>query len=148
MIYRQPSECVIAYYLLCCAIGCYNGSKEDFIELFMTDWIPYLPFVQHHISYNEFLSCKDNILGFEYTRDKSAMRSVEDSIADICRFLGKPVPCADIMEKVKLHLEMYSDSDGLEIHDQEFRMCPEQELKFNNWLSINGHKKGNFFNRN
>lgn len=36
-IYRDVTEVIIAYYYHCCAIGCFSGTKEEFVDCFMND---------------------------------------------------------------------------------------------------------------
>ncbi|KAL5277175.1 hypothetical protein ACFFRR_002413 [Megaselia abdita] len=139
-IYRDAAEAAIAYYHLCCAIGCYNGTKEDFIEFFMNNGGPYLPFWQHMASYDQYFSGSGNIFSVEYSRCKEKM-SVEDSVKGLCKFLGKPVPNKTVLEKVKEHLQMYTDSDGLTTQDQDYRFPVELEKRFNDWCVLNGGKE-------
>lgn len=137
-MYSEATETAIAYYYLCCAIGCYNGTKEEFIEFFMNNGGPYMPFWQHMASYDRYFSRnRNNILSFQYSRCKSKM-SVENSVVDLCTFLGKPLPEQSIIEQVKEHLQMYTDSDDLKIHDYEYSFPVELERRFSDWCKLNG----------
>lgn len=146
LIYRDPSEAAVAYYDLCCAIGCYSGTKEDFIESFMNSGGPFLPVWQHIASFNEYFANKDNIICLEYSRFKSKM-CVENSVKDLCKFLGKPIPGATIIGKVKQHLQMYRDSDGLETNDNEYRLPVSLQEKFDDWCASNNGKEIDIFKK-
>lgn len=143
-IYRDAGEAAIAYYYLACAIGCYSGSKEDFIDFFMNGRGPYLPFWQHIASFDQYFANSTNILSVEYSLCKNHI--FEHSLKDVCRFLGKSFPEKSIAEKLKEHLQMYTDSDGINTH-REYRFPVELESMFNEWCASNGGKDFNILRK-
>lgn len=137
-VYRDAAEAAIAYYYLACAIGCYSGSKEDFVELFMNGGGPYLPFWQHMASFDQYFATNTNILSVEYSLCKNKI--FEDLLEDLCQFLGKGFPEKVIVEKLNEHLQMYTDNDGINTHDREYRLPIEIESMFNDWCALNSGK--------
>lgn len=145
-VYRDVSEVVLAYYYHCCAIGCFTGTKEEFVECFMKDDAPYLPYWSNVTNF--WKRRRDqNIHCVSYSSLKKNMGIV---VKEVCEYLGKSVPSDTVIDQVKELFEVYDEVRELEKQIQnnkelktvtgkgleiDFTLSPEMSKKLNDWSS-------------
>ncbi|KAL5277176.1 hypothetical protein ACFFRR_002414 [Megaselia abdita] len=139
-IYRDICEVVLAYYYHCCAIGCFTGTKEDFVECFMKDDAPYLPYWNN---VTNFWRRRGN-QHIHYVSYSKVKKSLEAVLKEVCEFLGKPIPSQEVIGQIKEHLEVYDEVSELKKQiktNEELKSITEKELDIDFKLSEESTRK-------
>lgn len=99
---RNMKDALISAYHYFTGVGIFSNSisMEQYVEMFMTNKLPFHPFWDHTL---EFWEMRDqpNVYFTSYERMSKDLRSV---IKDLCMFLGKTIPDESILDKAVKHL--------------------------------------------
>lgn len=95
-------DALISAYHYFTGVGIFSNSisMEQYVEMFMTNKLPFHPFWDHTLEFWEMRN-QPNVYFTSYERMSKDLRSV---IKDLCMFLGKPVPDESILDKAVKHL--------------------------------------------
>ncbi|KAL5292517.1 hypothetical protein ACFFRR_011367 [Megaselia abdita] len=98
---RNVKDVVVSNYRFQSGLGLFTGSIDEFVEYFMNGSLLNLPFWDHVL---EFWQMRNDpkIFFTSYERLKKDIRSV---ILELCKFLEKPKPSEEILEKMVEHLD-------------------------------------------
>lgn len=97
---RNVKDTVVSFQPFLEASGNFRGTKEQFVEAFLSDDLFYTPFWSHVLEFWE-MRHEANIYFTSYERMKKDLKGV---LIDLCKFIGKPIPDEDTMRKAVEHL--------------------------------------------
>ncbi|XP_070498409.1 sulfotransferase 1C2-like [Chironomus tepperi] len=118
---RNPKDTVVSWFHHHTHLHCYNGTKEDLIEAFLTDLMLYSPMNDHVL---DFWKIRDqpNIL-FLFFEDMK--RNLDQEVKRAVKFLDKDFSQEEI-DKLCKHLSFESVKDNKMINkNEEIRMLKE-----------------------
>lgn len=99
---RNCKDCFLSAYHFYTGVGILHSSTtiEEFIEMFINNQLPLLPFWDHTLEFWEMRN-QPNVFFTSYERMSQDIKSV---IKDLCLFLGRPIPDASVLEKAEERL--------------------------------------------
>ncbi|XP_065201615.1 luciferin sulfotransferase-like isoform X2 [Planococcus citri] len=153
-VYRNPKDVVISQYHFVCMINGYEGTFEEWAEIFIRDECIYNPFWTHVLDFWEFQKTHD-VLFLTYEKMKEDLVSVVHKVAD---YLGTSLT-SEQAKKLTQHLDYNSMKHNAAVNqekqltafkivekpeDANFirkgcsgqwkeKMTPEMIVRFDNW---------------
>ncbi|GAB0090906.1 hypothetical protein DMENIID0001_056820 [Sergentomyia squamirostris] len=136
---RNPKDVAVSYFHHWKNMGKFTGSLDDFLDLFINDYVMCAPFHSHVL---DFWNMRDepNVLFITFEEMK---RDLDSVIRKTCDFLGKAYP-ADRIEELKKHLSFKSmqenDKIKIEHFTGEYEEWQDQNYKFVRKGEVGGYK--------
>ncbi|XP_059607352.1 luciferin sulfotransferase-like [Phlebotomus argentipes] len=112
---RNPKDAAVSFFHHWRNMGRYTGSLDDFLDVFVNDYIMCGPFHNHILDFWRMRD-EENVLFITYEEMK---RDLEGVIKKTCAFLGKDYP-SDRIEELKNHLSFKSMRENDKIKIEHF----------------------------
>lgn len=101
---RSVKDTVVSFFHFASALGMFSGTKEEFVEAFMTNNLIYTPFWPHIMEFYHMRN-EETIFFTSYERMQTDLKGI---IKELCVFLDKRIPSEDILDKAVEHLSFDS----------------------------------------